>query len=168
MSPSTPADPADSLAFRQVMGRFATGVAVVSLARGDGTISAMTINSFVSVSLEPMLVSWSLQNSSSHFGDFAAAEDFAISILAEGQEALARRYAARGDAAQIASDFARTPAGLPVIAGSLGHVECRRWALHPAGDHTLILGEVTALSSGEEGRPLTFFGGRFGRLEDDH
>lgn len=167
MSQFNPADPADSLAFRQVMGRFATGVAVVSLARGDGSISAMTINSFVSVSLDPMLVSWSLQNESSHFEDFASAEDFAVSILAQGQEELARRYAARGDAAQITSDFVRTPCGLPVVAGSLAHVECRRWALHPAGDHTLILGEVTALATDASGRPLTFFGGRFGSLADE-
>jgi 3-hydroxy-9,10-secoandrosta-1,3,5(10)-triene-9,17-dione monooxygenase reductase component len=162
----TPANPADSLAFRQVMGRFATGVAVVSLVRADGSIGAMTINSFVSVSLEPMLVSWSLQNSSSHFADFVGTEDFAVSILAEGQDALALRYAARGDVAQIASDFARTAQGLPVIAGALGHVECRRWAVHPAGDHTLILGEVTGFAEGTRERPLTFFSGQFGGLRE--
>jgi 3-hydroxy-9,10-secoandrosta-1,3,5(10)-triene-9,17-dione monooxygenase reductase component len=147
-----------------VMGRFATGVAVVSIARSDGTIGAMTINSLVSVSLDPMLVSWSLQNTSSHCGEFLSARRFAISILAEDQEPLARRYAARGDAAQIAGDFVLTPGGLPVIADALASVECDQWAQHPAGDHTLILGQVTALATGEATAPLIFFSGRFGGL----
>lgn len=171
--PDTPtAPPADSLAFRRIMGRFATGVCVVSLLQGDDSVGAMTINSFVSVSLDPMLISWSLQNSASHFADFAGAQDFTISILAEDQELLARRYAARGDVAKIAEDFAFLPSGLPVIAGALAYVECTRWALHPAGDHTLILGEVTGFA-GDEGAPhseasnpppLLFFGGKFGKL----
>ncbi len=152
----------DALALRQVMGRFATGVAVVSIARSDGTIGAMTINSLVSVSLDPMLISWSLQNTSSHCADFLAARRFAISILAEDQEVIARRYAARGDSAQTVEDFALSKGGLPVIAGALAYVECTQWALHPAGDHTLILGEVTAVATGEAGAPLTFFSGRFG------
>lgn len=146
------------------MGRFATGVCVVSLLRGDDSVGAMTINSFVSVSLDPMLISWSLQNSSSHFNDFAEAQDFTISILAEDQELLARRYAARGDVAKIAEDFAFLPSGLPVITGALAYVECTRWALHPAGDHTLILGEVTGFGESGNPPPLLFFGGKFGRL----
>lgn len=169
MPAPTPADPAqapDALAFRRVLGRFATGVCVVSLARPGGGIGAMTVNSLVSVSLDPMLVSWSLQNSSSHFAEFAGAEDFVFSILSEDQQALARRYAARGDVDQIAGDFSRSPSGLPVVAGALAHIECRRWAVHPAGDHTLILGEVTALAAHDAARPLTFFGGQFGGLKD--
>jgi flavin reductase (DIM6/NTAB) family NADH-FMN oxidoreductase RutF len=160
-----PADLADSLEFRRVMGRFATGVCVVTCLRADGSIGAMTINSLVSVSLDPLLISWSLQNSSSHCADFAAAEKFAISILAEAQQALARRYAARGDSAQFVEDFAHSANGPPVIAGALAHIECAHWAMHPAGDHTLILGEVTGLASGAEERPLLFFDGRFGGLE---
>jgi 3-hydroxy-9,10-secoandrosta-1,3,5(10)-triene-9,17-dione monooxygenase reductase component len=155
----------DSLAFRRVMGRFATGVCVVTCLRADGSIGAMTINSLVSVSLDPTLISWSLQNSSSHCADFAAAKRFAISILAEDQQALARRYAARGDSARIVEDFASSVSGLPVIAGALAHIECAQWAMHPAGDHTLILGEVTGLAGGDAERPLVFFGGRFGGLE---
>lgn len=156
----------DALALRQVMGRFATGVAVVSIARSDGTIGAMTINSLVSVSLDPMLISWSLQNTSSHCDAFLNAHRFAISILADNQEMLARRYAARGDSAQIVEDFSFSPSGLPVIAGALASVECEQWAAHPAGDHTLILGQVAALAAGEATRPLIFFSGRFGNLGD--
>lgn len=152
-------------AFRQLMGQFATGVAVVSVLTETGELAAMTINSLVSVSLEPMLVSWSLQNSSSQFAAYAGAESFAVSILAEDQQALARRYAARGSSALVPEDFTTGPHGLPVIAGALGHIACRRFAAHPAGDHTLILGTVEALAqSPASSRPLVFFGGRFGAI----
>ncbi|MCR9179340.1 MAG: flavin reductase family protein [Erythrobacteraceae bacterium] len=163
-SPTAPA------AFRQLMGQFATGVAVVSVVSGDGDpqaggIAAMTINSLVSVSLDPMLVCWNLQNSSSQFGAYAQAERFAVSILAEGQQTLARRYAARGSNALIPDDFETGPHGLPVIAGAIGHLACRRWAVHEAGDHTLILGQVEGMAHPESGaRPLVFFGGRFEEL----
>ncbi len=160
-----PDAPNAALAFRQLMGQFVTGVAVVSFPSAGGGISAMTINSFVSVSLDPMLISWSLQNSSSQHDDYAGAQRFAISILAEGQQVLARRYAARGDAALLPEDFVHGESGLPIIRGSLGHVACRRYAVHPAGDHTLILGEVTSMAqAAPEGRPLVFFGGRFSAL----
>jgi len=167
---SAPDTPAPTLAFRQMMGQFATGVAVVAFvnkgAGEGGGISAMTINSFVSVSLDPMLVSWSLQNSSSQFAAYAGAERFAISILAEGQQALARRYAARGDSGLMEADFEGSQNGLPVIRGALAHVVCRHYAGYTAGDHTLILGEVTGMAQAPAGgRPLVFFGGRFGGLE---
>lgn len=149
-------------AFRQLMGQFATGVAVVSVLTEGGAVAAMTINSFVSISLDPMLVCWSLKNEASQFDAYAGAERFAVSILAEGQQTIARRYAARGSSALLAEDFGNGAGGLPVIAGALGHVACRRHAVHPAGDHTLILGEVEALVQGPAGgRPLLFFGGRF-------
>ncbi|MBI1402569.1 MAG: flavin reductase [Porphyrobacter sp.] len=152
-------------AFRDLMSRFTTGVAVVSVPPGAEPIAAMTINSLVSVSLDPMLVCWSLQNSASRFAVYAEAESFAFSILGEGQQALARRYAARGNSAMDARDFEAGPAGLPVIAGAIAHLACRRFARHAAGDHTLILGKVEALAQGDpQGRPLVFFGGRFGAL----
>lgn len=157
---------APALAFRQLMGQFATGVAVVSHRAEGGAVSAMTINSLVSVSLDPMLVSWNLQNSSSQFADYVGAERFAISILAESQQALARRYAARGDSALLPEDFEVVEGGLPVVRDALAYVACRRFAVHPAGDHTLILGEVTGMAQAATGgRPLVFFGGRFGALE---
>lgn len=160
------ANQADIFAFRQIMGRFATGVAVVSFTRSDGSIGAMTINSLVSVSLDPMLVSWSLQNSSSQFAEFTKADSFAFSILAEDHQSLARRYAGRGDCALVAEDFITSPGGLPVIGGALAHLECARWAVHPAGDHTLILGKVSGFAAGIDKPALGFFGGMFCRIGD--
>ena len=150
--------------FRQLMGLFATGVCVVSVKSADGTATAMTVNSFVSVSLDPMLVSWSLQNASSQFDLYASADGFAVSILAEGQAELARRYAARGDSQLRGDDFVSGKFGLPVIDGALAHLECRRWSDYTAGDHTLIFGEVLGMSAsnaGEAESPLGFFNGQF-------
>lgn len=169
MPASAPENQPQVHAFRQLIGQFATGVAVIAIRSESGAISAMTINSLVSVSLDPMLVSWNLQNSSSQYAAYAGAERFSFSILAEGQQALARRYAARGDSALMPEDFIMLDDGLddglPVIAGALAHIACRRFAVHGAGDHTIILGAVTQMAQAALGEPpLVFFGGRFGAL----
>ncbi len=148
------------------MGLFSTGVCIVSRARADGAPSGITANSFVSVSLNPMLVCWSIQNTSSQFEAFAKAEDFAISILNQDQQHLAQRYASRGDALMKPDDFSWTESGLPVIADAIGHIECRHWSSYPAGDHTMIFGEVSALEARNDLRPLGFYAGRFCRIED--
>ena len=158
-----PVDPAD---FRQAMGLFATGVGIVSMAKPDGGPRGVTANSIVSVSLEPMLVSWSIQNGSSLFDAYAEAEHFAISILAADQRELALRYAARGDSQTHDEDFEWTERGLPVVAGAVGAIECRHWSAFPAGDHTMILGEVVGLHARHGVDPLGFFGGRFCRIAD--
>nr|WP_298931270.1 flavin reductase family protein [uncultured Erythrobacter sp.] len=165
------ADAARQAEFRRLMGLFATGVCVIAFNRNDGkgsdsAISAMTINSLVSVSLDPMLLCWSLQNDASQYEEYLAAETFSFSILADGQQVLARRYAARGDTALHADDFGRSDAGLPFVKGALATFECRRWKHYPAGDHTMILGEVEAMSNADGTAPaLGFFEGRFCAIE---
>ncbi|MCK0129407.1 flavin reductase family protein [Erythrobacter sp. F6033] len=164
------ADAAQQAEFRKLMSLFATGVCVIAFDRANGDsdgsdiggLSAMTINSLVSVSLDPLLLCWSLQNSASQYDEYLNAERFTFSILADGQQALARRYAARGDSALSASDFDKTATGMPVLKGALAAFECRRWNSYPAGDHTMILGEVLAMSRQEGTVPaLGFFEGRF-------
>ncbi|BDI60123.1 flavin reductase family protein [Qipengyuania nanhaisediminis] len=151
--------------FRKLMGLFATGVCVVAVPAGPQSVSAMTINSFVSVSLDPMLVCWSLQNDASQFDTYADADMFSVSILAERHAGLARRYAARGDTMLRPQDFIQSANGLPVIGDALGHLECRRWSLFPAGDHTMIFGEVFAMhppaGNPPSDEPLGFFNGAF-------
>jgi flavin reductase (DIM6/NTAB) family NADH-FMN oxidoreductase RutF len=166
-----PANPVDTFEFRKLMSLFATGVCVVSVDTGDTGdtgVSGITVNSFVSVSLNPVLVCWNIQNSSSQFDLYTKAADFTVSILAEEHETQAQRYAARGNSQFVASDFGRTTRGLPIIAGAPGYLECRLWSLYPAGDSTMIFGEVTAMSAPRSGddlaMPLGFFGGRFCRI----
>lgn len=161
----TPGSGATPAEFRQMMGLFTTGVCVVSVPVGTNGVAAMTVNSFVSVSLDPMLISWSLQKASSQFGIYSAAEFFAVSFLSQDQGDLARRYAARGDSQLSVDDFTISQNGLPVIEGAMGYVECRRWSEFPAGDHLMLLGEVMGLSANENPHtlpsPLAFFNGDF-------
>lgn len=162
---TTEAEKLRAAEFRRAMGLFATGVCIVAVDDAAHGLAAMTINSFVSVSLEPMLVCWSLHNDSSHFARYAEAERFSVSILASEQADLARLYARRGGTHLGEGDFERSQGGLPVVAGSIGHFECRRWSIAPAGDHTMILGEVQGMSRvpGDDATasPLTFFRGEF-------
>ena len=152
-------------AFRKLMGRFATGVCVVAVRTKDEGIAAMTVNSLVSVSLDPMLICWNLQNSASQFDLYADAQDFSVSILGREQEELALRYAARGSIKLHQDDFAVSPRGLPIIKGAIAHLDCTRWNSHLAGDHTMILGEVVDFAPTDQGNgdcaPLTFFNGGF-------
>lgn len=161
-APLTPA-PLTAADFRKAMGHFPTGVCVVALEKSEGDIAAMTINSFVSVSLDPLLVCWNLHNSSSRLDLFCKAERFTISILAAGDSDKARAYASRQDTLAHKEDFAHSAQGLPVIRNALAWFECEGFAQHPAGDHTMILGQVTGLSGApkEGAKALGFYGGDF-------
>lgn len=155
--------------FRKAMGLFTTGVCIVAVDDSQGGteagLAAMTVNSFVSVSLDPMLICWSLHNDSTHFARYTEAERFSVSILAANQADIARRYAKRGGIYLRNEDFVRSVGGLSIIAGSVSHFECRRWSLVPAGDHTMIFGEVEGLGGARTDdigvSPLTFFQGGF-------
>lgn len=164
-SPDT-ALPVDESAFRSLMGQFATGVCVVATQGSEGDPVGITVNSFVSVSLDPMLVCWSLHNSATQFDVWAQANTYSISILAENQQNLAKLYASRAAKGDPAIDFAHGESGIPHISGALGYLECRPWKLVPAGDHTMILGEVTGLyraelPQGASAQPLLFYGSAF-------
>ncbi|MEK8053099.1 flavin reductase family protein [Ideonella sp. DXS22W] len=148
-------------ALRQVLGSYATGVAVVSTRAADGRPVGLTINSFASLSLAPPLVLWSLVNHSPSLAAFATAPHFAISVLAHDQQALARRFAS----AAVADKFDgvavhEAPEGVPVIDDALATLVCARDSCTPAGDHQLFIGQVLRMQRGE-GAPLVFQGGRF-------
>lgn len=148
-------------ALRQVLGSYATGVAVVSTRAADGRPVGLTINSFASLSLAPPLVLWSLVNHSPSLPAFAAARHFAISVLAHDQQALARRFATPGLADKFDGVALReAPEGVPVMADALATLVCARESGSPAGDHLLFVGRVLRMQRGE-GAPLVFQGGRF-------
>jgi len=111
-------------------------------------------------------VCWSLGNASSQFDLWTKVPTFAISILAQDQGELARRYAVRGSRELDPGDFTRSATGLPVIEGALGYLECRQHSLYRAGDHTMVFGEVIGMYDPNSGRPLAFYGGEFSHLID--
>lgn len=146
---------------RQAMGRFATGVTVVTTAGPDGVVHGMTANGVMSVSLEPPLVVVSLRRESRMDTLLPATRRYAISVLAEDQEWLALHFAGRPDAA-------RRPelhwwAALPFVDGAIAHLGCTVHAIHEAGDHRLWIGRVDYMGV-RDGAPLVFYAGQFGRL----
>ncbi|RMF70299.1 MAG: flavin reductase [Alphaproteobacteria bacterium] len=147
---------------RRALGRWPTGVAIATCGRVGEQMAGLTINSFASVSLDPPLVLWSLARTASVAPAFKAAPFFAINVLEAGQEALARRFAEREDR------FAGLPLergleDLPLIPEAIAVFECRRTAVHPGGDHWILLGEVMRVTT-RPGRALAFHEGMFREL----
>jgi flavin reductase (DIM6/NTAB) family NADH-FMN oxidoreductase RutF len=161
LTPRSAAAEAAARELRQVMGRFATGVTVVSTTHRD-TIHAMTANAFLSVSLRPPLVLVSL-------GRCRMSEmlprtgRYGVSVLAADQEPLAAHFAGQR-ASPVAPEFVWHN-DLPLLSGALAHVGCRVVDVHAAGDHVLWIGEVEHLSH-RDGEPLLFYTGRFGTLRE--
>lgn len=150
----------DDKAYRQALGCFATGVAVVTTRAGEG-VSGITINSFTSVSLAPRLVLWCLDDRSDRYAAFAGAETWGLSILAPGQRDLASRLARQGGHALEPGETIVGPAGVDVLPGALAHLSCRTWGQHTMGDHLVIVGEVMGFDL-HAGDGLTYFRGRYG------
>ena len=154
----------DGAAFRDCMGRFATGVAVVTTRTPDGEPLGMTVNSVASVSLVPPMVLFSLDRNALSLGGFLAAGRFAVNILGRDQAALSRRFANRSGEKWRGVETEPGRNGCPLIAGALARIECRTTATHEGGDHIVFLGEVTATSVAAGGEPLLFYRGGYGRF----
>ena len=161
MIPFAPAENAEAL--RSAFGRFGTGVIVITTLSEIGPIG-MTANSFTSVSLDPPLVLWSAALRSKRHDAFAQTDHFAIHVLGMDQQGLAQHFARQGEGFETL-DWAEGPNGAPQIAGCLAVFHCNRYAVHPGGDHSLILGEVTHAAEREgAGAGLLFDRGRFGHF----
>jgi len=154
----------DSLEFRRALGQFATGVTVVTTRDAVGRPQGLTLNSFCSVSLEPPLVLICIDQRSEVNAALAASRAFSVSVLTEEQEDLSRRFASGGPLKFQGLELPVGESGLPLVPGALAHLECRLAASHPAGDHTLYIGEVERLSA-RPGRPLLYHGSAYRRLE---
>ena len=155
--------PDTARAFRDALGRFATGVTVVTCNTDRGPLG-ITANSFASLSLDPPLVLWSPARASRRFEAFATARHYAIHILSTEQQALCERFAKEGD------DFAGlawAPGAndVPLFPDCLARFECTRHAIHEGGDHAIIVGRVTQAEM-TTGDPLLFAGGRYGGFAD--
>lgn len=157
MQPFDPA--ANPQAFRRALGRYATGVTVITALEAGAPIG-ITANSFASLSLDPALVLWSPAKPSSRHDAFVRAEYFNIHVLGEDQQAICDGFVRARDSFDGLS-VTHTAEGVPLIAGCLAVFQCRTFARHDAGDHTLILGEVLRASE-QTGAPLLFANGQFG------
>ena len=154
-------DPSDTRLLRDAFSRFATGVTVITACSAQGPV-AITANSFTSVSLEPPLVLWCLGLSSNRYDVFISAQDYAIHVLADTQQDLCDAFARDGDAlAQMPHGI--NAAGVPVLPNCLARFDCVQTAVHRAGDHDVIIGEVMAVGHAH-GAALGFFQSALGPI----
>jgi flavin reductase (DIM6/NTAB) family NADH-FMN oxidoreductase RutF len=164
MSPPPPLA-VDTLAFRQALSHLASGVTVVTARAPDGTPRGLTVTAFCSVSLDPPLVLASIDNRSEAHEAFEAGA-FAVSVLAEDQEEVSRRFALPGALKFTEHDYERSASGLVLVPGALAQLECRVVSTVPGGDHTIYVGLVEEARV-RPGRPLVYFGRGYRRLADE-
>ncbi|MFY7777060.1 MAG: flavin reductase family protein [Elstera sp.] len=150
--------------FRNALGNFATGIAIVTTRDADGQPVGCTINSFASVSLEPPLISFCLDRKAGTFTAFQTHSHFALHFLAANQEELSRRFAKAGEDRFGDLQPIRGLGDVPVLPGCLAHFECSVFDRIDAGDHVLILGQVEKLQAGSDLPPLLYFRGRYAHL----
>ncbi|KAB2928294.1 MAG: flavin reductase family protein [Dechloromonas sp.] len=158
--------PQDTRALRNALGRFATGIAIVTALDPDGRPIGLTVNSFSAVSLQPALVLWCLDNNSHSLEAFRRASHHAINILSTAQLDLSNRFAT-----WPADRFAGLPwqagaGGAPVFPGCCAIFEVANETAHAAGDHTIFVGRVERFTETPDLAPLLFHAGRYRELAD--
>ena len=167
MTGSGPAPPAvDPKAFRTVMGRWSTGVSVVTAREGSAD-AGLTVNAFLSVSLSPPSVLVSLTQDADTAPLIERTGRFAVNFLAADQRPLSERFARAVASAEkfVGVAVHRAPSGVALLDGTLGAVECRVASRTPVYDHVLFVGEVVHLELGRDAPPLLFFRSAYAEAE---
>lgn len=150
----------DAALYRTVLGHFGSGVVIVTGADDHGP-SGFTCQSFFAASLDPQLVVFSPQITSTSWPKVAATGAFCANVLSDEQEALSRAFAVSGGDKFKGVGWRPGPTGSPIISDSLAWVDCRIDTVHEAGDHLLVVGRVVDMGY-SNGRPLLFYRGGFG------
>ncbi|MDJ0905675.1 MAG: flavin reductase family protein [Woeseiaceae bacterium] len=149
----------DQLDLRQTLGRFATGVTVVTCL-GDKGPCGITANSFSSVSLDPPLILWNIAKVSNSLRAYLAAGHFAINVLGADQRELSHHFAQSDHTVFKGVEYSVSEHGVPLLPDTIASFECRTRETHDCGDHFIIIGEVERFDS-NDGDPLLFFGGDY-------
>ena len=150
--------------FRAILGRFASGVTILTARDARGNDHGMTVSAFCSASLVPPLVLACVDKSADMYEFLSNATHFGISILAEGQEALSRRFAELPEGRFDGIGFSRGESGVALLDDAIAHLECRRMERHDAGDHGVFLGQVERASA-KGTHPLIYYRGGYTQLE---
>lgn len=150
--------------FRETLGHYPTGVAVVTAVTDDGTPAGMVVGSFTSVSLDPPLVAFLPTKESGSWARLSTADRFCVNVLAADQEDLCRRFASRLRDKFEGVDWSPAPGGSPVLEGVVAWIECTYRDVVDGGDHWIVLGAVEDLRVSRPALPLLFFQGGYGRF----
>lgn len=154
--------PFSSEDFRATMGKFTTGVTVVTTPADDG-IHGMTANSFTSVSLNPPLVLVSVNKQANTHRYIPLSKCFGVNILRSDQRDVANHFAGKVDLDVQRKITYTYIDNIPVMTDCLASIACRLWAKYDGGDHSLYVGEVIALDA-NSGDPLVFFQSKYREL----
>jgi len=153
--------------FRRVAGAFTTGVTVITVEREPGLVHGMTANSFTSVSLDPLLILVCVDHDARLLSYLKSQRRFGVSILREDQQSLSEYFAKTEQTpqedARLDVRYTWTSSGIPLLDNTLAQLACNVVAEHPAGDHTIFIGEVESMES-HDGEPLLFHRGQYRRL----
>jgi flavin reductase (DIM6/NTAB) family NADH-FMN oxidoreductase RutF len=150
-----------SQAFKQTLGRFASGITVVTM-QHHNEVRGITVSAFLSVSLEPPLVLVSIDKKAHSHERMMVVEHYGVSILSEGQQALSNHFAGRDPNVTPAFEMLD---GFPVLEGALAQLLCKTVQKVDAGDHTLFIGQIEHLKWQENGKPLVYFHGGYQKVE---
>ncbi len=153
----------DQRHFRNVMGTFATGVTIITT-NFAGAPHGITANSFSSVSLDPPLVLFCLGKSSTNFDAFMATDNFAVNILAAGQDKLSTHFAMFDGDRFDGTRWSTWETGAPILEGVVSAADCRLEARHDAGDHVIIVGWAARAEVINEVAPLLYHRGRYAEV----
>jgi len=154
----------NSREFRDALGHFATGVAVISTFTEDGNTLGLTVNSFASVSLDPPLILWSLDKGSDRFAPLMQVERFAVNILGQGEQEISRRLSRKGQSTLQPDEFQKSTHGVPVLNHAAAIFECVVHDKIEAGDHVIFIGRVLASSHNSHETPLLYYRGAYRAL----
>ena len=159
--------PTDPRLLRNVLGCYATGVAVITARTAANEHIGVTVNSFSSVSLQPPLVLFSLARTANVLAVFQQAEHFIVNILSHSQEALSNMFARPSTASWAETDYTVGENGCVLFSNSLAQLECKKTAEMEGGDHLIFLGEVTRVHMHDAADPLLFYRGCYGTYTRD-
>lgn len=146
---------------RNALGRFATGITVITTLAANGKPEGLTANSFTALSLNPPLVLWCLLKNSPALAAFAQCTHFAINILRANQRPLSNHFATTAIDKFAGIEWAKGLGGAPLLPNCLAYFECRRDAQHEGGDHLIFIGAVERFAY-EDGQPLLYNAGAYG------
>ena len=147
--------------FRDALGRFATGIVVVTGSMPNGEPVGITVNSFSSLSLEPPLVLFCLGKKTGKMTAFTEGENFVVNVLADEQVWASNLFAGSAGKPFESLPHLFNDVGCGVLEGALTHLHCKKVDLHDNGDHYIVVGQVTKFEVADEGEPLLFFNGKY-------
>ena len=152
--------------FKKAMGNYPTGVTVVTAFDENNKPMGLTVNSFASVSLDPLLILWSIDDAAGSYDDFQKVDKFAVNILASDQADLCTLFSSKIEDRFAECDWKESELKLPVLADTLAVLQCKVFRKVDAGDHTIMIGEVLDIHN-EEKEPLLYHRRTIGGIPEE-